>query len=47
MIIVVLNNGKELSAKVVGRDAATDLAVIKVDEKNLPYAEFGDSSKWR
>ena len=44
-IIVVLNNGKELSAKVVGRDAATDLAVIKVDEKNLPYAEFGDSSK--
>ncbi|NMA04175.1 MAG: PDZ domain-containing protein [Clostridiales bacterium] len=44
-IIVVLNSGKELSAKVVGRDAATDLAVIKVDEKNLPYAELGDSSK--
>ncbi len=44
-IIVVLNNGKELSAKVVGRDAVTDLAVIKVDEKNLPCAEFGDSSK--
>lgn len=44
-IIVVLNNGEELAAKVVGRDAATDLAVIKVDEKNLPYAELGDSSK--
>ena len=44
-IIVVLNDGKELAAKVVGRDAVTDLAVIKVDEKNLPYAELGDSSK--
>ncbi len=44
-IIVLLNNGRVLNAKVVGRDAATDLAVIKVDEKNLPYAEFGDSSK--
>lgn len=44
-IIVVLNDGKELAAKVIGKDAATDLAVIKVDEKNLPYAELGDSSK--
>ncbi|NLN49044.1 MAG: trypsin-like serine protease [Clostridiales bacterium] len=44
-IIVVLNNGKELPAKVIGKDAATDLAVIKVEEKNLPYAELGDSSK--
>ena len=44
-IIVVLNNGKELPAKVIGKDAATDLAIIKVEEKNLPYAELGDSSK--
>ena len=44
-IVVVLNDGKELAAKVIGKDAATDLAVIKVDEKNLPYAELGDSSK--
>lgn len=43
-IIVVLKDGKELPAKVVGKDAQTDLAVIKVEEKNLPYAEFGDSS---
>lgn len=43
-IIVVLKDGKELPAKVVGKDAQTDLAVIKVGEKNLPYAEFGDSS---
>ncbi len=43
-IIVVLHDGRELSAKVVGRDVQTDLAVIKVEEKNLPYAELGDSS---
>ena len=43
-IIVVLNNGKELAAKVIGKDPATDLAVIKVEEKGLPYAELGDSS---
>lgn len=44
-IIVVLNDGKEIPAKVIGKDAATDLAVIKVDEKNLPHAELGDSTK--
>lgn len=43
-IVVVLKDGKELSAKIVGRDAQTDLAVIKVEEKNLPYVELGDSS---
>ncbi|MEA4961825.1 S1C family serine protease [Lutispora sp.] len=43
-IIVVLKDGKELPAKIVGKDAQTDLAVIKVEEKNLPYAELGDSS---
>ncbi len=43
-IIVVFNDGKEAPAKVIGKDATTDLAVIKVDEKNLPYAELGDSS---
>lgn len=43
-LIVVLQDGRELPAKVVGRDAQTDLAVIKVEEKGLPYAELGDSS---
>ena len=32
------------TAKVIGKDAATDIAVLKVDESsNLPYMEFGNS----
>jgi serine protease Do len=32
---------------VVGRDKATDLAVLKVDGKNLPFVSFEDSAKPR
>ncbi|EJP6473078.1 trypsin-like peptidase domain-containing protein [Clostridium botulinum] len=44
-ITVKLSTGKVLDASLVGRDARSDLAVIKVDAKNLPVAKFGDSSK--
>jgi len=44
-LVVVLNDGTELPAQVVGRDALSDLAVVKVDGKDLQAAEFGDSSK--
>lgn len=44
-LTVILKDGKELEATLIGRDASTDLAVIKVNEKNLTYAELGDSSK--
>ncbi len=44
-LTVVLPNGNRTQAKVIGTDAETDLAVIKVDEKNLPAATFGDSEK--
>ncbi len=42
---VVLNTGKEYSAKLVGADARSDLAVIKIDEKNLTVATLGSSEK--
>ncbi|MGH7956787.1 MAG: DegQ family serine endoprotease [Opitutaceae bacterium] len=44
-VIVALDDGRELKAKVVGRDPQTDIAVIKVDAKDLPAITFADSNK--
>lgn len=41
---VFLPDGREAKATFKGGDEKTDLAVIKVDLKNLPVAELGDSS---
>ncbi len=41
---VTLDSGEKLSAKVVGTDPRTDIAVLKVDSsKSLPYLQLGDS----
>ncbi|MHC4774291.1 MAG: S1C family serine protease, partial [Planctomycetota bacterium] len=40
---VVLTSGREYEAQVVGTDAETDLAVIKIDARGLEPARFGDS----
>jgi serine protease Do len=42
---VTLNDRRVLTAKLVGADKLTDLAVIKVDAKNLPSIPWGDSSQ--
>lgn len=42
-LVVLLDNGQEYEAKVIGSDPSTDLALLKVDAKNLPYLSFGDS----
>lgn len=45
-ITVRLDSGEELSAKVIGSDDETDIAVLKVDfDKPLPFLKFGDSEK--
>ena len=44
-VIVRMNDRKEYVAKVVGSDEASDVAVLKVDGKNLPVLKFGDSDK--
>jgi serine protease Do len=46
-INVKLSNDNVLKASVIGVDSRSDLAVIKVEAKNLPIAIFGDSSKVR
>jgi serine protease Do len=44
-IKVTMNDRRVLTAKVIGVDKLTDLAVIKVDSKDLPYMSWGDSEK--
>jgi serine protease Do len=42
---VVLLDGREFTGKVVGKDPKTDVAVLKVDGKDLPFIEMADSDK--
>jgi serine protease Do len=42
-IVVSLPDGRTMSGKVLGVDAATDLAVVKVEASGLPTVTFGDS----
>ena len=47
-ILVKLSDGKEYEAKVIGKDAKTDIALIKIKPTDsLPVAETGDSDKLR
>ena len=42
---VSLGDKRKFQARIVGADSKTDIAVLKVDAKNLPVLAFGDSSK--
>ncbi|MFG0411689.1 DegQ family serine endoprotease [Pseudomonas sp. NY5710] len=44
-IIVRLSDRSELQAKLIGTDPRTDVALLKVDGKNLPTVKLGDSEK--
>lgn len=42
-IEVVMNNNQRFYAKLVGSDPSTDLALLKIKAKNLPFVKYGNS----
>ena len=44
---VKLNDGRSFDAKLIGKDSATDLALLKVEGKELPTLAFGSSDALR
>lgn len=44
-LTVTLNDNREYSARIIGTDPQTDLALIKINGKNLPTLPIGDSDK--
>jgi Do/DeqQ family serine protease len=40
---VVMNNNQRFFAKVIGRDPTTDLALLKIKSRDLPFIKYGDS----
>jgi serine protease Do len=46
-IRVTLNDKRKFEAKVIGTDAFSDIAVLKIDADDLPVAKIGSSSKLR
>ncbi|MFC3199191.1 Do family serine endopeptidase [Parapedobacter deserti] len=46
-IEVKLTDKRVVEAKIIGRDPNTDLALIKINEKGLPFVRFGDSDDVR
>jgi serine protease Do len=46
-VVVTLTDRREFKAKVLGSDARSDVALLKVDGRNLPSVRIGDSGKIR
>ena len=44
---VTLNDKRTFTAKVVGRDPGSDIALLKIKADNLPYIKYGDSEQLR
>ncbi len=44
-IMVQLNDGKDYEATLIGKDPSTDLAVVKIDAKNLPTLPYANSDE--
>ncbi|HVF37680.1 MAG TPA: Do family serine endopeptidase [Sphingomicrobium sp.] len=46
-ITVILSDRREYPARVIGRDSTSDLALLKIEGSNLPYVNWGDSTRAR
>jgi serine protease Do len=44
---VTLNDKRTFTAKVIGRDPGSDIALLKIKSENLPYIKYGDSEHLR
>lgn len=44
-IVITMTDGSKAEASVIGSDTMYDIALIKIDGKNLPYAPLGDSDR--
>jgi serine protease Do len=42
-IMVTMTNGLHYKAKKIGSDPVSDVCLLKIEEKNLPYIKFGNS----
>ena len=46
-VTVITTDRREYPARIIGRDETSDLALLKVEGRNLPYVQWGDSTKAR
>jgi serine protease Do len=46
-VTVTTTDRHEYTARIVGRDETSDLALLKIDGRNLPFVKWGDSTKAR
>src|SRR5437868_7408150 len=46
-VTVITTDRREYPARIIGRDETSDLALLKIDGQNLPYVQWGDSTRAR
>jgi serine protease Do len=46
-VTITLSDRREFPARIIGRDSASDLALLKIEGSNLPFVNWGDSARAR
>ena len=46
-VTITLSDRREFTARIIGRDTASDLALLKIEGRNLPFVNWGDSNRTR